>query len=91
MNLNEELCRKCGICCHWKIKFKDKLFIFMHKPCKYLDTNTNLCKEYANRFNLEVGCLKIEEALKQQVLPGDCPYVQEWKRERQYQDPEICN
>jgi len=31
---------------------------------------------YENRFDLNPECLRIGEAIKQKVLPNDCPFVQ---------------
>ena len=74
----EQLCRQCGACCHFKISFGDKVFT-TQIPCNNLDTKTNLCKVYDNRFNQKVPCLTAQQALEDGALPSDCPYTKDKK------------
>jgi uncharacterized cysteine cluster protein YcgN (CxxCxxCC family) len=70
----EALCRRCGLCCHEKIRIGEQVII-TDIPCRHLDTETNLCRIYDNRAELEPRCLSAAESAKGFGLPGDCPYV----------------
>lgn len=70
----EDLCRRCGICCHEKIRVGDRVII-TDIPCKYLDAETNLCRVYNDRAKRESRCLGADAAVKANAMPGDCPYV----------------
>jgi uncharacterized cysteine cluster protein YcgN (CxxCxxCC family) len=73
---DENLCRRCGKCCYIKMKF-GRVSIFTNKHCEFLDTNTNLCTVYKDRFEKKPGCLTIEQAIALNALPNDCPYVKD--------------
>lgn len=68
------ICRKCGKCCYYNIEIAGVLYK-SHKPCYFLDTKTNLCRVYPERFKRNPQCLTIAEAIIQRALPADCPYV----------------
>ncbi len=70
----EALCRNCGLCCHEKIRMGD-IVLITDIPCPHLDPETNLCRIYDRRGELEPRCLPAEEAVKIGAQPGDCPYV----------------
>jgi uncharacterized protein len=79
----EDICRKCGKCCHKKT-WKDGKIILLQTHCQHLDPETNLCTIYQDRFKL-YNCLTIEQAIINKALPKDCPYVKDIKN---YQGPE---
>lgn len=90
MEFKEDTCKKCGICCHEKIRFLDKVFIDMSRPCKYLDTKTNLCTVYEDRLEAQPHCRKLWEVLEKEAMPGSCAYVEQIKKEgKSYKDPII--
>ena len=73
---HEGLCTNCGKCCYTKIIVGRTVYITPF-PCEFLDTATNLCTIYEKRHELNPLCLSIEEGLKHNAFPADCPYVDE--------------
>ncbi len=67
-------CLRCGRCCYAKV-IVDGRVIYTDVPCQYLDMETKLCRIYERRFELNPKCLTVEEGIKMQIFPGDCPYV----------------
>ncbi len=70
----EALCRRCGVCCHEKVRFGDQVVI-TDIPCEFLDAETNICTVYAERFVRQPRCSSAGDSVKACSLPGDCPYV----------------
>ena len=70
----EDLCRKCGLCCHAKVIVGDEVFI-MDEHCRFLDPATNLCTVYQRRHELNRQCLTVKQGIKRRAFPADCPYV----------------
>ena len=70
----EHLCRRCGVCCHQKIRF-DEAVVITDVPCEFLDTGTNLCTVYSERFAKQPLCSSADASVAAGALPGDCPYV----------------
>ena len=70
----ENICRRCGICCHEKIRMGEQIII-TDIPCKHLDVATNQCRIYDQRAELEPRCLSAAESARGNGLPGTCPYV----------------
>jgi len=68
------LCKRCGRCCYHKLIIDD-LVIAIREPCIHLDTDTNLCTIYEDRFKINPGCLNIERGIARRAFPEDCPYV----------------
>lgn len=72
----EHICEHCGRCCYEKYDYRGKIF-YTDRPCKYLDTETNLCKIYDQRSELHPDCARLTPELVQAgILPEDCPYVE---------------
>ncbi len=71
---NEALCRRCGVCCHHKVRFGD-VVIITDVPCEFLDPATNACTVYPQRFVKQPLCATAEASVAIGALPGDCPYV----------------
>lgn len=71
---HEALCRRCGVCCHEKVRFGD-LVVITDIPCPFLDIETNLCTIYPERFEKQPRCSSAEDSVKANSLPGTCPYV----------------
>lgn len=70
----ETLCRRCGICCHEKVRFGEQVVI-TDIPCPFLDVETNLCTVYPERFVKQPRCASAEDSVNGNTLPDDCPYV----------------
>ncbi|MDR2390130.1 MAG: hypothetical protein LBE84_00395 [Planctomycetota bacterium] len=70
----EVLCRRCGVCCHEKIRIGD-LVVITEIPCRFLDPGTNLCRVYPRRLGRQPRCSTAAESIRAGSLPGDCPYV----------------
>lgn len=72
----EELCSRCGLCCHEKVVGKDELVI-LSETCEFLDPETRLCKVYEDRFEKCPRCRKVNlaRAMLAPYLPETCSYV----------------
>ncbi|MDA1000119.1 MAG: hypothetical protein O2807_06335 [bacterium] len=71
----EALCTHCGKCCYDKIWAGNRLLL-LTSPCSFLDTKTERCTCYDERFEREPLCLPINhEIILMGGLPEDCPYV----------------
>ena len=82
----ERLCKNCGRCCHEKLKIRGEICIFSNSPCSYLKYDEKgyyvepkhyFCSIYEDRFNDEkykVVCLKLDQAIKDGILPRGCGY-----------------
>lgn len=81
----EHLCRRCGLCCHEKIRFGDQVVI-TDVPCRFLDTTTARCTVYPERFQRQARCSSAADSVLANSLPGSCPYV---GGHSQYLDPHL--
>ncbi len=70
----ENLCRRCGMCCHHKVRFGN-VVVITDVPCEFLDATTTLCAVYPERFARQPLCSSAEASVKSGALPEDCPYV----------------
>lgn len=71
---SEAVCRRCGRCCHHKVRFGD-VVVITDVPCEFLDTAANVCTVYPRRFTEQPLCSTAAASVKSGALPGDCPYV----------------
>lgn len=72
----EALCTQCGKCCYDKV-WRGSRLMLLKSACAFLDTGTNLCKCYEDRFENEPLCMPVgAEIIQMGGLPGDCPYVE---------------
>ncbi|MFP6871051.1 MAG: hypothetical protein VCE91_17280, partial [Nitrospinota bacterium] len=72
----EALCTHCGKCCYDKV-WRGSRLMLLKSACGFLDTETNLCKCYENRFENEPLCMPVgAEIIQMGGLPEDCPYIQ---------------
>jgi uncharacterized protein len=78
----EAICKKCGKCCYEKVDLGAGLIRYTDEPCEHLDTETNLCKVYDRRHEVEPDCLELTEHLIRTLhwMPEDCAYVQYFER-----------
>lgn len=68
-------CRRCGRCCYEKIEHDGRVY-YTDVPCEHFDLRTSRCQIYSERHLLKPQCMPLTpEALKQGILPQDCPYV----------------
>ncbi|GAG15003.1 unnamed protein product [marine sediment metagenome] len=72
----EDLCVKCGRCCHMRISIRGEVFVLPWSRCQHFDDKTNLCAVYKDRFKVRPECLTVEQGIKQRAYPRGCPYVQ---------------
>lgn len=71
---HEALCRRCGVCCHEKVRFGEQVVI-TDIPCPFLDPENNLCRVYPERYARQPRCASAEDSVGGGTLPDDCPYV----------------
>lgn len=70
----ENRCRRCGVCCHEKVRFGDRVVI-TDIPCAFLNPADNLCRVYPERLTRQPSCSTAESSARMGALPGDCPYA----------------
>ena len=80
----EDMCSRCGLCCHEKCVYKGFLLIDSEKTCAFFDKKTSLCTVYESRFSKCPRCRKVTPlmAITAPYLPPSCAYVQWAKRHR---------
>jgi len=81
----EKLCKRCGMCCHSKVKINNEVCIFLNNPCTHLTYEEDekgytraKCLVYEKRFNREeigIICIPIDIAIKKGILPEGCGYL----------------
>ena len=78
----EDICDRCGLCCHRKAISGDYLLLDIENPCEHYDKQTHLCKIYNNRFEVEKTCKKVTPFLVafSAALPSSCAYVRLFKK-----------
>lgn len=78
----EAICKRCGLCCHEKLLYDDKILYFVNCPCEYLDKKKRICSVYENRFKVCKECRKVNlfRAMFASYLPSCCAYVKWAKR-----------
>ena len=74
----EAICKRCGKCCYEKVDLGAGVIRYTDEPCVHLDTETNLCKVYNNRHEVEPDCICLTEDLVRTLtwLPEDCAYAE---------------
>jgi len=74
----EAVCRKCGRCCYEKVDLGGGIIRYTDEPCVHLDTETNMCKVYERRGEVEPDCITLTEHLVRTLhwLPEECAYVE---------------
>ena len=63
----EAICKRCGRCCYEKVDLGGGIIHYTDEPCVHLDTETNLCKVYDKRDEVEPDCITLTEHLVRQV------------------------
>ena len=77
----EAICDKCGKCCYEKVDLGGGHIYYTDQPCEHLDTETNLCKFYDKRHEIEADCISLTEELVKTLdwLPEECAYARHFK------------
>lgn len=78
----ESLCDRCGRCCLQKLEDEESGDIFYtNLSCQLLNQDNCTCRDYENRLQKVVGCLKLKKDNLAQVnwLPTTCAYRRLWE------------
>ncbi len=75
---SEELCQRCGRCCHEKLSI-DGVVVITDVPCQHYDEQSSSCRVYQRRHSEEVRCITVAGGIEAGAFPADCPYVQDLK------------
>ncbi|MDR3077316.1 MAG: hypothetical protein LBV15_00955 [Planctomycetota bacterium] len=70
----ESRCRRCGACCHEKVRFGEQVVI-TDIPCPFLEPGSHLCRVYPERLVRQPRCASAKRSARMGALPGDCPYA----------------
>ncbi len=71
-----DLCLRCGRCCREKVDIEGVIF-YTDRVCKFWDARTKLCKVFRRRRRLCPNCEDLAGAIRDGLLPGDCPFVRD--------------
>jgi len=79
----ESICKRCGKCCYEKVDLGAGHVVYTDEPCQHLDTETGLCKVYADRHTVEPDCISLTEHLVRTLhwLPEECAYLEYVRRQ----------
>lgn len=72
----DELCQRCGRCCHEKLSIEE-VVVITDVPCKHYDARARRCLVYQRRHTEEVRCITVNEGIARGAFPADCPYLQD--------------
>ena len=77
----DDICTQCGACCYRRDRIDGQLIVNKQAPCRFLDTDDNLCTVYTTRFKKCAECHQVTlfHALFSRYLPDDCGYVQKFR------------
>lgn len=72
----EDLCKRCGLCCHVSIKVGRSNIVLPGLHCRYLlvEGDKSTCTVYDRRFEVAYWCLDRKTALERHLMAADCPY-----------------
>ncbi len=73
----EDICTRCGLCCHEKVIHPDALVIDTSQPCAFYDEETHSCTVYSERFAKCPRCEKVTPLMAAfgRSLPESCGYI----------------
>lgn len=78
----DSLCNRCGKCCYIRAVSKSgEVVVDYSSPCEFLDTATQQCRVFENRFTKCAHCGKVNmfHALFNPSMPPDCAYVRTFR------------
>lgn len=91
-NACNDRCLRCGRCCREKVDIEGVIF-YTDRVCTFWDARTKLCKVFARRRRMCPNCDDLKAAIRNRVLPSDCPFVRDKKGYDApvefWEDPEI--
>jgi uncharacterized cysteine cluster protein YcgN (CxxCxxCC family) len=73
----EDLCDGCGRCCLVKLEDEDSgALYYTNVACRYLDTRTCRCGDYANRARVQPRCMVLgpDRLDVLELMPWTCAY-----------------
>ena len=73
----EALCDECGRCCVVTLEDEDTGKVhYTNVACRYLDTETCRCTDYANRCTIKTECVKLspKDLSILDIMPTTCAY-----------------
>jgi len=73
----EALCDGCGRCCLVKLEDEDTGKVhYTNVACRFLDTETCRCTDYANRCTIQPDCVKLspDDLSVLNIMPTTCAY-----------------
>jgi len=86
----EALCKRCGRCCRLKVILNGR-HIALDQYCPFYDAQARRCMVYPYRHAVRPTCRPIPQAIREGLLPEDCPYVAPLKGHYKCRYPEINN
>ena len=85
-------CLRCGRCCREKVQIEGVVF-YTDRVCKFWDARTKLCTVFARRRTACPNCADLSGAIRQGLLPRDCPFVRDLEGYdgpvEHWEDPEL--
>jgi len=77
MRMWEDICSRCGLCCHEKVILDDSVVISLAEPCKFYDGEKRECSVYKDRLKECKRCVKVTplRAMMAPYMPDECNYV----------------
>ena len=69
----DDICTRCEACCYRRDRVAGELAVNKQAPCRFLDTDSNLCTVYTSRFEKCAECRQVTlfHALFSRYLPED--------------------
>ena len=87
----EALCDGCGRCCLVKLEDEDTGKVhYTNVACRFLDTETCRCTDYANRCTIQPDCVKLspDNLSLLDIMPSTCAYRLMHEGRRSLMDPD---
>ncbi len=80
----DDICTQCGACCYQRDRIGGELVVHNDLPCRFLDTDSQLCSVYDTRLQTCAECKRVTifHALFSRYLPDDCGYVERFRKWR---------